>query len=48
MRIADILRDAHLIPGLQDYADDILNNNPKHAQALVRRWLGDRLRYGMV
>ncbi len=48
MRIADILRDAHLIPGLQDYADDILSTKPKHAQALVRRWLGDRLRYGMV
>lgn len=48
MRIADILRDAHLIPGLQDFADDILENNPKHAKALVRRWLGDRLRYGMV
>ena len=48
MRIADILRDAHLIPGLQDYADNILANKPKHAQALVMRWLGDRLRYGMV
>jgi len=48
LRIADILRDAHLIPDLHQYADNILANQPKHAKALMRRWLGDRMRYGMV
>jgi len=48
LRVADILRDAHLIPDLHQYADQIIQNKPKHAQALMRRWLGERMRYGMV
>jgi ATP-dependent DNA helicase RecG len=48
LRVADLIRDAHLIPELHTYADMLLNNHPKHAKALVRRWLGDRIRYGMV
>lgn len=48
LRIADLMRDAHMIPELHQYADDILQNRPKHAKALMRRWLGERLRYGMV
>lgn len=48
LRIADLQRDAHLIPELHEFADNILQNQPKHAAALMRRWLGDRIRYGLV
>ena len=47
-RIADLVRDAALMPQVQVAAEDIRGNAPDKAAAIVRRWLGDASRYGKV
>jgi ATP-dependent DNA helicase RecG len=47
-RIADLVRDAHLMPAVRTAADAIRRDAPADADALVRRWLGDAPRYGKV
>ena len=48
LRIADPVRDADLIPDLQQLADEWLKNQRATADTLVRRWVGDLERYGQV
>jgi len=38
-RVANLIRDAHLIPRVKDAAQSILNSNPDAAQQLIDRWL---------
>ncbi len=38
-RIADLLRDAALMPRVQIAAETLLRNDPDRARAIVRRWL---------
>jgi ATP-dependent DNA helicase RecG len=47
-RIANLVRDAELMPQVQIAAEAIRNSDPDGAQAIVRRWLGDAGRYGKV
>jgi ATP-dependent DNA helicase RecG len=47
-RIANLSRDAELMPGVQAAAEVIARNHPDRADAIVRRWLGDAGRYGKV
>ena len=47
-RIADLMRDARLMPRVQVAAETIERDNPGIAEQLVRRWLGDADRYGKV
>jgi ATP-dependent DNA helicase RecG len=47
-RIANLLRDAHLMPSVQIAAESIQRDAPDRATAIVRRWLGDADRYGKV
>ena len=47
-RIADIGRDADLMPGVQVAAESIMRGSPDRGDAIVRRWLGDANRYGKV
>lgn len=47
-RIADLLRDAGLIPEVQKAAEMIEAEYPELGAALVGRWLGDADRYGKV
>ncbi|MBN2887177.1 MAG: ATP-dependent DNA helicase RecG [Chromatiaceae bacterium] len=47
-RIADPLRDQPLLPPAQRAADQLLEQHPEAAAALIRRWLGDRHDYGQV
>jgi ATP-dependent DNA helicase RecG len=47
-RIANLVRDAELMPGVQVAAEDITRNVPRQGVAIVRRWLGDAGRYGKV
>ena len=47
-RIANLVRDAELMPRVQIAAESIRNSSPTHAAAIVRRWLGDAGRYGKV
>lgn len=47
-RIADLVRDAHLMPKVQECAELIQRKLPQNAQAITRRWLGDAHQYGKV
>jgi ATP-dependent DNA helicase RecG len=40
-RIADLSRDAGLLPAVQMAADALLGAHPAHAEPLIRRWLGE-------
>ena len=40
-KIADLSRDAALLPLLKKAAEDILNKNPDTAYTITKRWLGD-------
>jgi ATP-dependent DNA helicase RecG len=47
-RIADLVRDAELMPQVQITAESIRKDSELKAAAIVRRWLGDAGRYGKV
>ncbi len=42
LRIADLMRDAHLIPEVQQHAYLLWKQYPKNAQAIIQRWMGER------
>jgi ATP-dependent DNA helicase RecG len=48
MRIAHLGRDGDLAPYLSATADALLRDDPERAEALVRRWVGERAVYGEV
>jgi len=47
-RIADLVRDQALVPQVQQLADELLGGDPQPVQALIHRWLGERLNYSVV
>ncbi len=47
-RIADLLRDADLIPGVQMAAESLSRDAPKSAAVIVRRWLGNESHFHRV
>ena len=47
-RVANLVRDAELMPQVQVTAEAIRTSSPDQAAAIVRRWLGDAGRYGKV
>jgi len=47
-RIADLVRDAELMPRIQASAEMMQRENPEALQAIIRRWLGDTYQYGKV
>lgn len=46
LRIADLVRDARLIPQVQDIAERLWQEYPSHAQAIINRWVGYKEQYG--
>ncbi|MBT0586808.1 ATP-dependent DNA helicase RecG [Alteromonas oceanisediminis] len=46
LKIADIVRDAPLVPQVQSLAEQVWREFPSHAQALINRWLGYKEHYG--
>jgi ATP-dependent DNA helicase RecG len=48
LRIADLARDAILIPQVQKTADILLDEYPKHVQSLIERWIPNQLMFGKV
>jgi ATP-dependent DNA helicase RecG len=48
LRVADLVRDADLLPDVQAVADRLLREHPERVDALVRRWIGAADRYGQV
>jgi ATP-dependent DNA helicase RecG len=48
LRIADLQRDAHLLPNIKKTAETMLARYPSQANAIIRRWMGGSERYGQV
>jgi ATP-dependent DNA helicase RecG len=48
LRVADLMRDADLLPAVQSAAELLLEKNPDAVQALTRRWVGAGERYGRI
>jgi ATP-dependent DNA helicase RecG len=47
-RVADLIRDAGLLPQVQRLADALLADDPATAERLVARWVGGAERYAGV
>ena len=47
-RVADLLRDAELMPRVRLAAETLRQKSPDMVDALVRRWIGDNGRYGKI
>jgi len=48
LRVADLVRDADLLPGVQRAADLMLGGPQANIAALLRRWVGEGERFGKV
>lgn len=46
LKIADLVRDAALIPQVQHIAEKLWQDYPSHAQAMINRWVGSKEQYG--
>jgi ATP-dependent DNA helicase RecG len=44
-RVADLTRDAALLPAVQEIADELLKHGPALAERLIARWIGSAARY---
>jgi ATP-dependent DNA helicase RecG len=47
-RVADLLRDADLMPRVRLAAETLRRNYPQKAEAIIRRWIGESARYGKI
>jgi ATP-dependent DNA helicase RecG len=48
MRVADLLRDADMLPKVQIAAETLLRDWPAHVTPLIRRWVGHAEQYARV
>jgi ATP-dependent DNA helicase RecG len=48
LHIADLARDQHLLPDVEQAATLLLKNYPDRIYPLIRRWLGESVQYGEV
>jgi ATP-dependent DNA helicase RecG len=48
LRVADLIRDADLLPSVQKLAEALLREGSARVDALIRRWVGEASRYGQV
>jgi ATP-dependent DNA helicase RecG len=48
MRVADLLRDADLLPRVQVAAENLLRDWPSNVMPLIERWVGHAEQYGRV
>jgi ATP-dependent DNA helicase RecG len=48
MRVADLMRDADLLPRVQIAAESLLRDFPAHVAPLIRRWVGHAEQYGRI
>ena len=48
LKIADLVRDQALIPGVDAAAERLLRDYPDHIAPLIRRWLGEAVQFGDV
>ena len=47
-KIADLVRDADLLPTVAELADQLIDHSSERAEAVARRFLGANLRYGLA
>jgi len=48
LKVADLMRDADLLPRVQETAELLLTSHPEVIAALAERWIGAGERYGRV
>ncbi len=48
MQVANLVRDAGLLPNIQKTAKILLNKYPEQVKSLIRRWLGNNIDYSNV
>jgi ATP-dependent DNA helicase RecG len=48
LRIADLMRDSDLLPAVQQAANTIMQEFPETKDFLIKRWLGNREKFGNV
>src|SRR5439155_21060564 len=48
LRVADLMRDADMLPRVQEAAELLLASYPDNIAALAARWIGADERYGRV
>ena len=48
LHIADLQRDAHMLPQIKSIAEQMLINHPKSVDPLIRRWLGHNQQYAQA
>jgi ATP-dependent DNA helicase RecG len=48
LHIADLQRDAHMLPEIKSIAIDLLHNHPDNIDPLIARWLGHSEQYGQA
>jgi ATP-dependent DNA helicase RecG len=48
LKVADLARDAELMPLVRELADVLLQRHPQAVAGLTRRWIGAATRYGQV
>jgi ATP-dependent DNA helicase RecG len=48
LRVADLMRDADLLPQVQKAADLLIKENPDHVEPLLTRWVGQSEQFGKV
>lgn len=46
LRVADLMRDSHLLPKVQQAAEIIIEQFPERVEQLVQRWVANREKYG--
>jgi ATP-dependent DNA helicase RecG len=44
-RVADLARDAHLLPAVQRVGEALMRHHPESVQRLIARWIGTAVRY---
>ena len=48
LKVADLIRDQHLLPEIQRLARYLVDRHPQVVAPIIRRWLGERDHYGKV